>query len=118
METSKESYIYGEGTSLMAIISDDENFINERPERKNKEIEVVPEKDYFVFSKRNNSDKIECLADFNKLKAPIRKGDKVGEISIFKNDVLVGTVNVLAREDSLKMNYLDYVKDISNRWAL
>lgn len=83
-----------------------------------KEVECVPENDFFVFSKRNGQDKIECIEEIFAIKAPIKKGEKVGEISVYKNNVFVGKVAVLANETSSKMNYFDYIKDISSRWAI
>lgn len=83
---------------------------------KNKSIEVVPEKDFFVFSRKGNKDNIDLDYNFFEVKAPVKKGDVVGECVIFNNGVEVGKVNILSNTDVQKMTYFDYVLEISKNW--
>ncbi len=81
-----------------------------------KQIEVVPESDYFVLSKKGDKDNIECEYSYNELKAPLLKGDKVGECAIYKNGVMVGKVNLLSNYNVEKMTYFDYLSEIAKNW--
>ena len=74
------------------------------------EIEVCASENFYVFSKRNVKENIELSYNFNEVKAPISKGDKVGFITIYKDGVEIGEVDILSLEDVRKMNYFDYVK--------
>ena len=81
-----------------------------------KSIEVVPENDFFVFSKKGDKGKIDLDYNFIEVKAPISKGDVVGECVIYNNGVEVGRVNLLSNTTVDKMTYFDYVLEISKNW--
>lgn len=81
-----------------------------------KQIEVVPESDYFVLSKKGGKDNIECEYNYNELKAPLKKGDKVGECVIYNNGVMVGKVNLVSTVDVDEMTYFDYLTEIAKNW--
>ncbi len=81
-----------------------------------KNIEVVPETDFYVFTARNNKDVIECDYEFYTVKAPINKGDVVGIATIYKNGAQVGKVNLISNVCVEKMSYFDYVLEISKNW--
>ena len=83
---------------------------------KTKTVEVTPEKDFFVFAKKGDSDVIECNYEFNLINAPIKAGDVVGVAKVYKNGVEVGKVNLISTVNVEKMNYFDYVLEISKKW--
>lgn len=84
-----------------------------------KDVKIIPENDVYVFSKKN--EKQDIVIDFepyNKIKAPIKKGDKVGCLIVYKNGVETGRTNALAAETVNKKTYFDYVKDVARNWAV
>lgn len=85
---------------------------------KKDEVQIVPEKDVFVFSERNKQEKI--TVDFKPydLVAPINKGDEVGELKIFKDGVEYATVKAVSLENIDRKIYFDYIKDISENWII
>ena len=84
---------------------------------KSDSIEVIPENDLYIFSKKNLKENITMdFQPFEKVKAPINKGDKVGEIIIYRDNVEYGRVNVIANETVAKKIYFDYIKDIAKNW--
>ena len=86
---------------------------------KKEKIEVIPENPIYIFSKKGEKRAIEInFNPKNKVLAPINRGDIVGELCIFENNVLISSTNVLANENVLEKTYFDIIKDISNNWAL
>lgn len=80
------------------------------------EIEIKPHKDFYIFSKRNEKVDIELKYNYNTVKAPVKKGDVVGEIVIFKNGVEIGTVNIVSDTEVLKSSYLDNLGNVIKNW--
>lgn len=106
---------YGFNNYCNKCIVDGSMPINEKLEVKNstiKQIDVIPENNFYVFSKRNSNDKIETSIKFNDVKVPIEKGEVVGEITIFKNGVEIGKVNLLSTVKVDKMTYFENIKEI------
>ncbi len=84
-----------------------------------KDVKIIPENDVYVFSKKN--EKQDIVIDFepyNKIKAPIKKGDKVGCLIVYKNGVETGRTNALAAETVHKKTYFDYVRDVARSWTI
>ena len=82
-------------------------------------VEVIAEKPFFLFSLKNVSRSVEI--SFNacdRIKAPILRGDKVGELKIYENGIELDTINVLANEDIFAKTYFDNINDVINEWAL
>ena len=82
-------------------------------------MEVVPETDYFIFTKKEEKAdyKIEFVPK-EKNKAPIKKGELVGTISVYCNGKNLTTVNCLANTDVDKKVYFDYVSTVIENWAI
>ncbi len=84
-----------------------------------KDVKIIPENDVYVFLKKN--EKQDIVIDFepyNKIKAPIKKGDKVGCLIVYKNGVETGRTNALAAETVNKKTYFDYVRDVASSWTI
>ncbi len=121
-ESSKERFNeastlfnYGFNNYCNKCVVDSSMPINEKLQVKNskeKFIEVIPESNFYVFSKRNSKDKVESSIEFFEVKVPINKGQVVGKITIFNNGVEVGKVNLLSTIDACKMSYFDNAKEI------
>lgn len=86
---------------------------------KKDKIEVVAEKPYYVFSSINQKIGIECdFKPVSKIVAPVKKGDVVGQLLIFKDGIQVESINVLSNENVYKKTYFDYIKNIGEKWSL
>ncbi len=53
-----------------------------------------------------------------KIKAPVKKGDKVGEARYYLNDAEVGTRDIIAAESVKRISYQSAVLDIVEGWLL
>ncbi len=83
-----------------------------------KSAEIVPERDLFVFAKKGDKDKISVDFKPNNAVAPIKKGDKLGELIVFKDNVEYGRVNAVSCCDIDEKTYFDYIKDIAQNWQI
>jgi len=86
---------------------------------KKQNLSVIPEKPFYLLSKKNNERQIEI--DFNpteKIKAPVNKGDVVGKLSIYEKGELLNEINVLANETIKSQTYFDVIRNICNNWSL
>ena len=82
-------------------------------------IEIVAERSFFVFTKKNEHRNVEIDFVPNEIvKAPIYKGDNLGKLNVYENGVEIFTVNVLANEDVLSKTYFDVIKDIAKLWGV
>ena len=80
------------------------------------EAKIIPERDSFVFMKNNDNDKITIDFSPSGVTAPLKSGDFVGELIVFKNNIECDRVRVVSLEDIDKKTYFDYIKDISLKW--
>ena len=77
-------------------------------------VEVVPQDNFYIFSRRGEKDKVETELNLNgKVSAPVKKGDVLGEIVVYNNGVEAGRVNLIANDSVEKMSYFDYIKKIA-----
>ncbi|MBR1677615.1 MAG: D-alanyl-D-alanine carboxypeptidase [Clostridia bacterium] len=82
-------------------------------------VPVRPLNDIYIFSERNKKDKI--TVDFvpeKKIVAPIKEGDVVGKLTVFKDNIEFSSVDVVSLSDIDKKTYFDYIKDISKKWQI
>lgn len=112
------NYGFDNFTSRMVVESGKNLEIDVNVKKGDKDkIKVYPEKDLYIFSEKNKKHNVEL--DFTpneKIVAPVRKGDVVGELIVFKDGIERGKTNVLAAEDSEKKTYFDYIRDIGANW--
>ncbi len=84
-----------------------------------KTVEIIPENDYHCFSKKNESQDIRL--DFNpisSINAPVKKGDIVGEIIVYKDNIEQARIRCMANEDVGSKPYFSYVTDIMRDWLV
>lgn len=81
------------------------------------EIKVAPVSDVYVFGKRNQKENV--VVDFEQLtvSAPLKKGDVVGKLKVFKDNVEYKCVDVICLHDVNEKNYFDYILDVGNNWS-
>jgi D-alanyl-D-alanine carboxypeptidase (penicillin-binding protein 5/6) len=83
-----------------------------------KTLSVRALRDSKIFSKRGSDVGYSTQVFVNKdLKAPIRYGDIVGEIIVFKDGVEIDRVPLVANENVEKATLFDRFKDIANKWS-
>ncbi|MBO4262159.1 MAG: D-alanyl-D-alanine carboxypeptidase, partial [Clostridia bacterium] len=83
---------------------------------KQKSVKVIPEENVYIFSQRNKKDAVDIDFVPEQAVAPVLKGDVVGRLVVYKDNVEYASVNVLACEDVEKKTYFDYIKDVSANW--
>ena len=60
----------------------------------------------FLLLKKGDREKITQKVNLPKsVSAPVKKGDKIGEIEVFSGESLVGTIDITAKESVEKMRY-------------
>lgn len=83
---------------------------------KSKKIEIVPSRDINILIKTNENIKPSYSIKINNLKTNIKKGDKVGVITIKNKCKVINRVNLTVNRDIKKANiielYFKYLKDI------
>lgn len=85
---------------------------------KKKEICTRPAEGCYVFCEKGDSDEIFYETEMRELCAPIRAGDEIGRIVVYKNNVEVCNVPLLANEDAAKNGYFDSVREIAQDWTI
>ena len=83
---------------------------------KNKKIEIVPMRDANILIKTNSDIKPSYTIKIYALKNIIKKGDKVGTMTIKNNGKVIDKINLTVKNDVKKANiielYIKYLKDI------
>ena len=73
----------------------------------------------YIFSKKNTKTNVEInFEPIKSIKAPIKKGEKVGVLRVYENNIEIGSVNVLANETVLEKTYFDIINDIVDNWSI
>lgn len=112
---------YGFANFANKIVLDKSVNLNEKASvtsGKKEAIAVRPERNCYVFSRSDQTPEITFNTSISVVKAPVKKGDKVGQIEVYKNGVICDTVNLVAAEDALKANYADNLKKIAGNWCM
>lgn len=120
-EDSKEMLDYAFANYTQKIVVDDAVPLNDKVKvrgGKRGEISVAAGRKGLVFSLKSGGCSIETEFVQNDVKAPVDKGEVVGEIIIFKDNVEYDRVNVVALEDDPRAGIADYYKQISGGWKL
>lgn len=83
---------------------------------KKDKVKVYPENDVFIFSEKNKKENV--IIDFKPLNAtaPLKKGDEVGELIVYKDNVEFARVKVLSAENVEKQSYFGYIANIGKNW--
>ena len=79
---------------------------------------VKPEKDYFVFSKRNENLQITTSTEIYNNKLPIKQNQVVGKLTIYSKGVEIGNVNLISCSNIEKLSYFENIKEIIDNWAI
>jgi D-alanyl-D-alanine carboxypeptidase (penicillin-binding protein 5/6) len=83
---------------------------------KKDEVNVYPERTVYAFVKRGEALNITVEKSLKKLKTPIIKGSKIGELIVFKDGVEIDRVALLASETVKTASVMDRMKKIAQKW--
>lgn len=112
---------YGFANYKNAVVLDKDVNINDKFSvdcSKKTSISVRPERSSYVFTAINETPEIERNIIAYDIKAPVKRGDTVGKIEVYKNGILCDTVNLVAAEDADKATYGDFFKKVARGWTL
>ena len=79
-------------------------------------VKIIPESDVCIFSGRNVKENVSIDFKPDKPIAPVKKGEILGELIVYRNNVEYKRVNVKAFEDVSKKTYFEFIKDIGEKW--
>lgn len=83
---------------------------------KTKTVEVVAQRSAYAFSKRGEKSNVTTETSVKALRAPIAKGQTVGEIVVYKNNVEVDRVALVANEAVARANVFERFRDVARGW--
>ena len=81
-------------------------------------VSIRPERDSFVFCSRDEQPDITFNVLTEHVKAPLCKGDKIGEIEVYKNGVMCDCVALVCAEDVARADFGDNWHKIVDNWGL
>lgn len=85
----------------------------------NKEgVSIRPERDSFVFCARDENPDITFNIIISGAKAPLSKGDRIGQIEVYKNGIMCDCVPLVCAEDVPRASYGDNWRKIADNWCL
>lgn len=84
---------------------------------KEKSVSVYPQRPAYVFTKRGEKASVTFENHIHTVKAPIAKGDIVGETVIFKDGLEVERVPLIAGNDVKKATFWDRLQDVGRDWT-
>ena len=50
--------------------------------------------------------------------ARLKKGEKIGELHIFENNIQIDCINVLVNQEVEQKNYFDFIVEILDNWSI
>lgn len=113
---------YAFATYTLKTVVDENNPLSETAEvsgGKTKSITVRPERSSHIFSKRGDTENVTLDVQIkNLVKAPIQAGDKVGEIVVYKDNIEIDRVNVIANESAEAAGFFDHIRRVAQGWNL
>ena len=83
---------------------------------KTKCLSIYPERSSYTLVKRGETSNTKVEITIDKLKAPIEKGEAVGEIVIYNNGIEVDRLKAIASEGVERANFFDRLHEIAEEW--
>ncbi len=82
-------------------------------------LKVIAEKPIYLFMKKNEKRAVEMnFEPISLVKAPVSKGDMVGNLCVYENGEQISSVRVISLEDVAEKTYFDVICDVIDNWAL
>ncbi len=79
---------------------------------------VLPGENCYLFTAKNKDNDVTFEVCDYKVKAPVRRGDVVGHIEVYKNGVLYKKVPAVSAEDVAAASYADRLRQVAGGWSL
>ena len=83
---------------------------------KEKTVKICPMRSSYAFTKRGEKANISTEIMINAVKAPVKQGDIVGEMIVFKNNLAYDKIPLIAQNSVDKANYFDCLKEVAKGW--
>ena len=83
---------------------------------KEKMMMAYPARSVYVVSKRGEKNNVTVETFYSAVKAPVTKGEQIGELVVFKDGVEMDRVPLLASENIEKANFFDCLQDVAKGW--
>lgn len=113
---------YAFATYTLKTVVDENNPLNETAQvsgGKARSVSVRPERSSHIFSRRGASEDVTLDVRMNgRVKAPVKAGDKVGEIVVYRDRVEIDRVNLVANESVAAAGFLDRLRRVAQGWNL
>lgn len=83
---------------------------------KQKFVAVTPVRNACVFAKKGERQNIKIETEYKSLSAPLKKGDCVGELIVYKDNIEIDKIPLVAQNSVEKATLMDRIKDVANGW--
>ncbi len=83
---------------------------------KTQNIAVYPERSAYSFAKKGEKANISLQIQLDKVKAPVEKGQKIGELLVFKDGIEADRIPLLSQDSVAKASVIDHFKRIAEGW--
>jgi D-alanyl-D-alanine carboxypeptidase (penicillin-binding protein 5/6) len=83
---------------------------------KEKQLDVCPIRSSYAFYRRGDKGEYQIETKCKALQAPVKKGEQVGEIIVYKNNIEVETIPLMAMGDIEKANLFQRIRDVARGW--
>ncbi len=83
---------------------------------KKNRVSVYPERSAYAFTKRGETPHTSVEIRMDSVKAPVEKGEKVGELLLFSNGVEIDRIPLLTSDGVGKANFFDRFRDVADKW--
>ena len=83
---------------------------------KEKTVPVCPARPVYVFSKRGEKLNVTTQTRLSVLRAPINEGELLGEFIVYKDNVEIDRVPLIAMNSVAKANWFDRFRDVARGW--
>lgn len=100
------------------IISATDTILEKCPVKDGKEryLSVRTKEDVFGFYPIEKKPQYEQKIKFLSVKAPVRKGDRLGELTVYSNGVEYARRDLICNQDMERANYFDYLSRTAKDW--
>ena len=116
-----EMFNYGFANYKNKIVLDKDVILSDKVAvdcSKKQGISVKPSRSSYIFSAIGATPEVERNYIYYELKAPVKTGDVVGKVEVYKDGILYDTVDLIAAEDAEKATYGDFIKKVARDWTL
>ena len=83
-----------------------------------REVSLIPERECRIFCARDDDGEIYVEKVYKGAKAPVARGDVLGEVIVYKDSVEVDRISLLANDDVAKSGYLDSLRELARNWSV